>query len=187
MVKHSYKLSRSAHVPMSSNETVNVPFDLNSVGFKRRPGRPSKPQPEPIQNAVLVFVHRVQNSIATISVSTPNMVVGPGAVYIFVGSVNGTAPTVGVGVKRGRRRPVAESRNYRCQYLPLGAEEEEFLNSNFSIKSENFLSGILNLSILTQNLDLFEQLKLKSCLQRWRSASVCCGLFKYYLRPSLSE
>ncbi|KAL2554447.1 winged-helix DNA-binding transcription factor family protein [Forsythia ovata] len=47
MVKHSYKFPKSAHVPVSGNGTVNVPFDHNSVGSKRRPGRPPKPQPEP--------------------------------------------------------------------------------------------------------------------------------------------
>ncbi|KAL2535278.1 histone H1-like [Forsythia ovata] len=107
MVKHSYKLPRSAHVPVSGNGTVNVPFDLNSVGSKRRFGRPLKLQPEPVQNDVPVFVHGVQNSMATVLVSPPNMVVGPGAVYVSVGSVNGVALAVGVGVKRDRGHPTA--------------------------------------------------------------------------------
>ncbi|KAL2521793.1 Uncharacterized protein Fot_25716 [Forsythia ovata] len=94
MVKHSYKLPRSASVPVSGNGTVNVPFDLNYVRSKRRPDRPPKPQPEPVQNVVPIFVHGVQNSMATV---LPNMVVGPGAVYVSVGSVNGAAPAVGVG------------------------------------------------------------------------------------------
>ncbi|KAL2465126.1 winged-helix DNA-binding transcription factor family protein [Abeliophyllum distichum] len=104
-VKNSYKLPRSAPVPVSGNGTVNVPFDLNSVGSKRRPGRPPKPNHEPVQNALPVFVHGVQNSMATVPVSPPNMAVGPGAVYVSVGSVNGAAPAAGVGVKRGRGRP----------------------------------------------------------------------------------
>ncbi|KAL2495471.1 hypothetical protein Fot_39228 [Forsythia ovata] len=71
-------------------------------------GRPPKPQPEPFQNDVPVFVHGVQNFIATAPVSPPNMAVGPGAVYVSIGSVNGDAPAVGVGVKSGRERPAAE-------------------------------------------------------------------------------
>ncbi|KAL2503334.1 histone H1-like [Forsythia ovata] len=108
MVKHSYKLPRSAHVPVSGNKTVNVPFDLNSIGSKKMPGRPPKPQPEPVQNDVLVFVHGVQNSMAIVPVSPPNMAVGPGALYVSIGSDNGAVPVVGVGVKRGRGRPAAE-------------------------------------------------------------------------------
>ncbi|KAL2530731.1 histone H1-like [Forsythia ovata] len=104
MVKHSYKLPRSAPVPVSGNETVNVPFDLNYIGSKRKPGRPPKPQPEPVQNVVPVFVHGVQNSMATVPLSLPNMVVGPEAMYVSVGSVNRAALTVGVGVKRGHER-----------------------------------------------------------------------------------
>ncbi|KAL2514041.1 60S ribosomal protein L37a [Forsythia ovata] len=50
--------------------TVNIPFDLNSAGSRRRHGRPPKPQPEPepvlVQNDVPVFVHGVQNSMATV-------------------------------------------------------------------------------------------------------------------------
>ncbi|KAL2477241.1 histone H1-like [Forsythia ovata] len=108
MVKHSYKLPRSALVLVSGNGTVNVLFYLNSAGSKRKHGHPPKPQPVPIQNDVLVFVHGVQNSMATVSVSPPNMAVGQGAMYVSVGSVNWDAPAVGVGVKRGRGRPAAE-------------------------------------------------------------------------------
>ncbi|KAL2522751.1 Uncharacterized protein Fot_26674 [Forsythia ovata] len=46
--------------------TVNIPFDLNSAGSRRRHGRPPKRQPEPVQNDVLAFVHGVQNSMATV-------------------------------------------------------------------------------------------------------------------------
>ncbi|KAL2462417.1 uncharacterized protein Fot_53654 [Forsythia ovata] len=46
--------------------TVNIPFDLNSAGSRRRHGRPPKPQPEPVQNDVHIFVHGVQNSMATV-------------------------------------------------------------------------------------------------------------------------
>ncbi|KAL2487712.1 Uncharacterized protein Fot_41004 [Forsythia ovata] len=117
MVKHSYKLPRS-HVPVSGNGTINVPFDLNSVGSKRRPGCPLKPQPEPVENSVPVFVHGVQNSMATLPVNPPNMVVGPGAVYVSVGSVNGAGPAVGFRVKRGRGRPAAEVTKDTAQEAP---------------------------------------------------------------------
>ncbi|KAL2473507.1 Cysteine proteinase RD21a-like [Forsythia ovata] len=60
--------------------TVNIPFNLNSAGSRRRHGRPPKPQPEPVQNDVPVFVHGVQNSMATVPVSPPNMAVGWGGV-----------------------------------------------------------------------------------------------------------
>ncbi|KAL2493561.1 Uncharacterized protein Fot_37318 [Forsythia ovata] len=46
--------------------TVNIPFDLNSAGSRRSHGRPPKPQLEPVQNDVPVFVNGVQNSMATI-------------------------------------------------------------------------------------------------------------------------
>ncbi|KAL2527973.1 Uncharacterized protein Fot_20574 [Forsythia ovata] len=45
---------------------VNIPFDLNFAGSRRRHGRPPKPQPEPVQNDVPVFVHGVQNSMAAV-------------------------------------------------------------------------------------------------------------------------
>ncbi|CAA2957386.1 histone H1-like [Olea europaea subsp. europaea] len=105
MVKHSYTLPRSAPVPVAGNGAVNVPFDLNSVASKRRPGRPPKPKPDNVQNAIPVFVPVGQNSMTTAPLNPPNMAVGPGAVYVSVGPVNGAAPAAGVGAKRGRGRP----------------------------------------------------------------------------------
>ncbi|KAK4414202.1 Histone H1 [Sesamum alatum] len=96
MVKHSYKLPRSA--PVAVNGAVNtVSSDPASAGPKRRPGRPPKPKPEAGQAAVPVFAPTVDIN------ATP--VVVPAAQpqqNVAVGPVNG--PAAGVPV-RGRGRP----------------------------------------------------------------------------------
>ncbi|KAL3639395.1 hypothetical protein CASFOL_017302 [Castilleja foliolosa] len=91
MVKHSYKLHRSAPAPI--NGAVNaVPSDPASSGLKRRPGRPPKPRPDSVQVAVPVFEPPVHINAVP---SQPN---------VSVGLDNGPAAGGGQPV-RGRGRP----------------------------------------------------------------------------------
>ncbi|KAL0425333.1 UNVERIFIED_CONTAM: Histone H1 [Sesamum radiatum] len=101
MVKHSYKLPRSA--PVAVNGAVNaVSADPASAGPKRRPGRPPKPKPEAGQAAVPVFAPTVDINSVPAAQPQQNVAVGPGTVYVDVGPVNG--PAAG-GPVRGRGRP----------------------------------------------------------------------------------
>lgn len=101
MVKHSYKLPRSA--PVAPNGAFDgVSSDPASAGTKRRPGRPPKPKPDAIQAPVAVFAPPVDMNAAPEVVPLENVAVGPGPVYVPVGTANGAAEG---GPKRGRGRP----------------------------------------------------------------------------------
>lgn len=96
MVKHSYKLPRSA--PVAVNGAFNPAFsDPSSAGPKRRPGRPPKPKPDAVQAAVPVFDPplnmNAMPAVVPATQSQPNVALGP---------FNGPAPGAPV---RGRGRP----------------------------------------------------------------------------------
>nr|CAA15421.1 HMR1 protein [Antirrhinum majus] len=84
MVKHSYKLPRSA----PSNGAVSA-----DPSTKRRPGRPRKDNPQNLQAAVPVFAPQVDINAA------PEIAVEQGSVYVELGPINGPSPP------RGRGRP----------------------------------------------------------------------------------
>ncbi|KAL6518098.1 hypothetical protein OROMI_033799 [Orobanche minor] len=96
MVKHSYMLPRSAHIPTPVNGAVNAVYSDTSAGAKRRPGRPPKLKPDSIQVAVPVFEPPINmNAVPVTAELQPNLATG---------LVNGTAASLGPPV-RGRGRP----------------------------------------------------------------------------------
>ncbi|KAL6545527.1 hypothetical protein OROGR_009401 [Orobanche gracilis] len=97
MVKHSYMLPRSAHIPAPANGAVNAVYSDTSAGPKRRPGRPPKPKPDSIQVAVPVFEPPINmNAVPVTAELQPNLATG---------LVNGTAASLGPPPVRGPGRP----------------------------------------------------------------------------------
>ncbi|XP_022884930.1 uncharacterized protein LOC111401429 [Olea europaea var. sylvestris] len=112
MVKNSYKLPRSTSVPVTANGNGNSVSNPASVGPKRRPGRPPKYAQAAVPNVIPVFAPEahlampVTNDVPIVVPGTKlNMAIGPGSVYVSMGSVNGDASGAGDGKKRDRGRP----------------------------------------------------------------------------------
>ncbi|KAL6494342.1 hypothetical protein OROGR_031142 [Orobanche gracilis] len=96
MVKYSYMLPRSAHIPASVNGAVNAVYSDTSAGPKRRPGRPPKLNPDSIQVAVPVFEPPINMNAVPVTAELQS--------NVATGLVNGTAASLAPPV-RGRGRP----------------------------------------------------------------------------------
>ncbi|XP_022850381.1 uncharacterized protein LOC111372327 [Olea europaea var. sylvestris] len=124
MVKNSYKLPRSTTVSVTANVNGNSISGPATVGPKRRPGRPPKNAQAAVPNVIPVFAPETQQAVPIVVPGTElNRAIGPGSVYVPVGSVNGDdsgagdvkkkvhgrPPKLGVpnqgGLKKGRGRP----------------------------------------------------------------------------------